>query len=295
MRIFVVGLGSIGRRHLSIARGLGHEAEGGRLTEAEPFAPEVVVIASPTSAHLEGLRWAVEHGAHAYVEKPLSASVDGVAETLAAARNAGLTVAVGYNLRFHPALEAIREAVRAGRIGRLLTARAEVGHYLPDWHLDVDYRTSYAARAELGGGALLTLSHELDYVRWIAGEVESTYGVFTRVSTLELDADDVAEVICRHEGGPVSSIHMDFLDRSYNRRCRWVGELGTIAWEWGGPVRVLPSGETLWEDELFDLEGTYAAALQDFVAASETETSPRCTGEDGLRTLELCEALLVAG
>jgi predicted dehydrogenase len=58
---------------------------------------------------------------------------------------------------------------------------------------------------------------------------------------------------------------------------------------------VLPSGETLWEDELFDPEGTYAAALRDFVAASEAEAPPRCTGEDGLRTLELCEALLVAG
>jgi predicted dehydrogenase len=295
MRIFVVGLGSIGRRHLANARELGHDAEGGRLGDAEQFAPDAVMIASPTSAHLEGLRWAVEHGAHAYVEKPLAASADGVAETLAAARDAGLTVAVGYNLRFHPALEAIREAVRAGRVGRLLTARAEVGHHLPDWHPGADYTSSYAARASLGGGALLTLSHELDYVRWIAGEVEEVHGVAARVSSLELDVDDVAEVICRHEGGPVSSIHLDFLDRSYNRRCRWVGELATIAWEWGGPVRVLPSGETLWEDELFDLERTYASALRDFLAASEAETPPRCTGEDGLRTLELCEALLVAG
>ena len=117
------------------------------------------------------LRWAVEHGVHAYVEKPLAVTVEGLAELLDG--EAEVTIAVGYNLRFHPALEAIRAAVYEGRIGRLLAVRAEVGQYLPDWHPEEDYRVSYAARRDLGGGALLTLSHELDYVRWIAGEVVS--------------------------------------------------------------------------------------------------------------------------
>jgi predicted dehydrogenase len=291
VRIFVVGLGSIGTRHVENARALGHEAEGGRLTQAESFRPEALVVASPTSAHLEALRWSVEHGAHAFVEKPLASSSDGVAETLTAAEERGLTVAVGYNLRFHPALEAVRAAVQEGRIGRLLSVRAEIGQYLPDWHPEEDYRRSYAARAELGGGALLTLSHELDYVRWIAGEVEDVRGLAARVSSLELDVDDVAELICRHAGGTVSSVHMDFLDRSYNRRSRWIGEHGTIAWEWGGPVRLLPAGETLRQEGAPALGPTYAAALQDFVGAVETGTPPRCTGRDGLRTVELCEAV----
>jgi len=291
MRIFVVGLGSAGRRHVANARALGHEVEGGRLGDALAFSPEALVVASPTAAHLEALRWAVDNGAHAYVEKPLSASSSDVAEVLAAAEAAGLTVAIGYNLRFHPALEAIRAAVDEGRIGRLLSVRAEVGHYLPDWHPEQDYRRSYAARAELGGGALLTLSHELDYVRWIAGEVAQVQGVTARVSSLELDVDDVAELVCRHTAGAVASIHMDFVDRSYGRRSRWVGERETIAWDWGGPVRSLPSGETLWEDAAFDLGSTYVAALRDFVDAVEAGRQPRCGGRDGLRTLELCEAV----
>jgi predicted dehydrogenase len=84
---------------------------------------------------------------------------------------------------------------------------------------------------------------------------------------------------------------MDFVDRAYCRRSRWVGETGTIAWEWDGPVRVLPSGETLWADGGFELESTYAAALRDFVEAVETGSAPRSTGWDALRTLELCDAL----
>jgi predicted dehydrogenase len=291
VRIFVVGLGSAGKRHLANARALGHDAEGGRLEGAASFDPEAVVIASPTSAHLEGLEWAVDHGVHVFVEKPLASSSLGVAATLAAAERAGLAVAVGYNLRFHPAVEAIADAVRGRRIGRVLSVRAEVGHYLPDWHPDEDYRASYAGRTQLGGGALLTLSHELDCVRWITGDVEDVHGVVARISSLEVDVDDVAELVCRHVGGAVSSVHMDLLDRSYNRRSRWVGEQGTIAWDWGGPVRLLPEEEILWAHTEGALDASYVAELRDFVDAVMTGGAPRCSGRDALRTLELCEAL----
>jgi predicted dehydrogenase len=284
-------MGSAGRRHLANARALGCEAAGGRLPEAEAFAPDAIVVASPTSAHLDALGWAVERGVHALVEKPLASSTDGVADALAAAEAGGLTVGVGYNLRFHPALEAIRASVAAGRIGRLVSARAEAGQHLSEWHPHEDYRRSYAARADLGGGALLTLSHELDYVRWIAGEVESVTGVAAHASSLEIDVDDVVELVCRHSNGAISSIHMDYLDRVYNRRCRWIGEDGTIAWEWGAPARLEPMGETVWDDPAFDLTTTYTAVLADFLDAIARARAPRCTGRDALRVLELCEAV----
>lgn len=295
MRLYVIGLGSAGRRHLDNARALGHDAEGGRLDGADAFEPDAVVIASPTSAHLDGLQWAIEHRVHAFVEKPIASSSTGVGEVLAAAEKAGVTVAVGYNLRFHRALEAVAGAVRGGRIGRLLSVRAEVGQYLPDWQPGRDYRVSYAARAELGGGALLTLSHELDYVRWIAGEVETLQGIADRVSSLELDVDDVADLVCRHRSGAISTVHMDLLDRSYHRRSRWIGELGTIDWEWGGPVRLLPSGETLCADAGTALDRSYVAALSDFVASATTGGEPRCPGRDALKTLQLCELVLGTG
>jgi predicted dehydrogenase len=291
VRIYVVGLGSAGERHLANAHALGHHAEGGRLDGADRFGPEAVVIASPTSAHLEALRWAVAGGVHALVEKPLAASSVGLDDVLADAEHAGLTVAVGYNFRFHPAMEAIADAVRSGRLGRLLSIRAEVGQYLPDWHPEEDYRVSYAARADLGGGALLTLSHEFDYVRWIAGDVEDVRGLAARVSSLELSVDDVADLISRHASGAVSSVHMDLLDRSYNRRSRWIGEEGTIEWVWGGPVRLLPTGEVLWEHADTALAASYLAELRDFVAAATEGGVPRCSGRDALRTLQLCERL----
>ncbi len=220
LRVAVVGLGSIGRRHLENLQVLGCEAiavrrspgsgELGSLEEAASWGADAVVIATPTAEHAGALRWAVESGMHAYVEKPLAERSDGLDELLERAEREGLVVATGYNLRFHPALEAVREAVLERRIGALVNVRAEVGQYLPDWHPGEDIRASYAARADLGGGALLTLSHELDYVRWIAGEIVDVRRTGRPALGLVVDVDDVAEIVCLHESGTLGSVTCRF-------------------------------------------------------------------------------------
>lgn len=293
-RLLVVGLGSMGRRRVRAGLALGCEVEtwrrGGDAAAAAAWAPTHVAVCTPSSLHLDALRWAVEHGCHVLVEKPLAHAPEGVEPVLEAARAAGLCVAVGCNLRFHPGLVAVKTAVDDGRLGRLLSLRAEIGQYLPDWHPDEDYRSGYAARRELGGGALLTLVHELDLAWWIAGPIMSCSGLATRVSDLELDVDDLVELVCRHEGGAVSSIHADFLDRSFNRRSRWVGSEATAEWTAGGPALLLGPGgrrETLWADPGFSLEQTYADELADFLAASAEGREPRTPAADGLGVLRV--------
>lgn len=309
-RILIIGLGAIGRRHLSNIKKMGYEvaicrrsiedAEAANskyridsfasLTDAASWNPSVVLIANPTSEHLRIGLWALEHNCHVFIEKPLAHSLDGMDTFLTMAEAKHLTVAVGCNLRFHPALEAIHKAVNSNRIGRLLTARAEVGQYLPDWHPETDYRQEYSARADLGGGAVLTLIHELDYVCWIGGEVRETVGMLAKVSDLELDVEDVAEIVCRHISGALTSIHMDFLDRAYNRRSRWVGEIGTIEWIWGGAVQLIRCDgvqEILWQDPAFDANDTYVKELLDFFDCIKTRKQPRTTGWAAKRVLEI--------
>lgn len=291
MRVAVFGLGAAGTRLARELAALGCEVVPVHRGDEPPRAVDAAVIATPTSAHREGLEWAVEAGVHAYVEKPLADRSEGIRELLDEADARGLVVAVGYNLRFHPAIEAIHAAVSAGRLGRLLSARAEAGQYLPDWHPGEDYRSSYAARAAGGGGALLTLSHELDYVRWIAGEVVECHGFAARVSDLDLDVDDVAELALRHENGAISSVHVDMLDRSYNRRSRWIGTEATIEWSWSQPALLRPAGEELWRPDGAALELTYRRALDDFLGAIRERRPARATGRDGLRVLRLIEEL----
>jgi predicted dehydrogenase len=308
-RVLIAGLGCAGRRHLRNLRALGCEVavlrrspQDAAATTAEhgvtafhlpaaavDWKPRRVVVSNVTSKHVATARWAVEHGCHVFIEKPIANTILEVESLLQLADARRKCVAVGCNLRFHPAIEAIRSNVLDGRIGRLLTARAEIGSYLPDWHPDTDYRSEPSARKVLGGGALLTLIHELDYVLWIAGPVTEANGRRARVSSLEIDVDDVAEIICRHASGALTSIHMDFLDRAHNRRSRWVGERATIDWDWRGPVQLLlPGGrrEVLWENPVFDDDETYLRELSDFLSASSSGHAPRTSGWEALATLK---------
>lgn len=309
LKVLVVGSGPAGRRHVRNALELGHPVALARrvgqptdalaaelgvpvfsgLEDAAGWSADAVIVANPPAEHLGTARWAVERGCSVLIEKPLAPTPDGVLELVEAADARELVVAVGYNLRFHPALAAIEEAIASGRLGRLLAVRAEVGSYLPDWHPDLDYRVGSAARRDLGGGALLTLSHELDYVLWIAGDVVESVGFAAHVSELELDAEDVAELVLRHASGAISSVHVDLVDRVHHRACRWVGSRGTIEWT-GGPVTLAVDGrrETLWADAGYDLVWTYVAELETFLAG---RPFPGDAGSDALRVVEIVAGL----
>jgi predicted dehydrogenase len=310
LRVVVVGSGPAGLRHVRNAVLLGHDVSLVRraglptdalareldvpvfdaLTDAADWEPEAAVVATPPSEHLAAIHWALERACPVLVEKPFASSSAGIADVVDAAAACGVSIAVGYNLRFHPAVAAVERAVSTGRIGPLLAMRAEVGSYLPEWHPEDDYRRGSAARRELGGGAALTLSHELDYVLWIAGEVVDATGIAAHASDLDVDADDVAELVLRHRSGALSSVHMDFFDRMHRRAVRCVGAAGTIAWEVGGPVTLTGGGgvETLWHDPDFDIADTYVDELSTFLAG---EPFPGDALADARRAVELVDAL----
>ncbi|MBE3139991.1 MAG: Gfo/Idh/MocA family oxidoreductase, partial [Thermoplasmata archaeon] len=196
MRILIYGLGSIGRRHLANLRLIEPNAHitvwdqesrlpdcreylspedrfVSRLEDALAAQPEVALISSPSPLHVEAALELAKQGAHLFIEKPLSNNLDGVDELIDRCRKRLLVLLVGYNFRFYQPLQVVHQALQDGQIGRVLSTRAEVGQYLPDWRPAIDYSQSVSAKSELGGGALLELSHELDYVRWLVGEIQT--------------------------------------------------------------------------------------------------------------------------
>ena len=280
----VLGQGSIGRRHAGLLAEAGvpvvvfdpvaevQPAEGIRIAAGEEEAIEAadaVVVASPTSEHLAQAARVVAAGRHALVEKPLAVSADGTEELVAEAERRGLALAVAMNLRFHPGPAGVRAAIAAGDIGRPLMAEVTFGSYLPDWRPQVDYRRSYSARSELGGGVLLDVVHELDYVTWALGEVADVSAWIGRVSALEIDVEDLAMLQLGHVSGAVSSLTLDYLDRAYRRGCRVVGEDATVTWDWhGGEVAVLrPGGEADVRPAPADPQAAYRAQTRAFVEA----------------------------
>lgn len=310
MKALVVGLGSVGRRHLANLRALQPEAElgvlrsgsGGRgdttgladyvvydLDQALTHQPDVAVIAGPASQHVETATALARHGVHLLVEKPISDRLDGVDGLIGECKDRGLTLMVGYVLRFLPSLGHMRTAVSDGCIGRLLAIRAEVGQYLPDWRPNTDYRQTVTARSELGGGAFLELSHELDYLRWIGGEVMAVRAWSDRMSDLEIDVEDVAEITMELASGAVATAHLDLLDHSPVRRCRAVGSLGTLELDLlVGSLYLHRSKDEraeLWAADPTDRNGMFLAELTHFLDCVRTGTPAIVTGRDGQAVL----------
>jgi predicted dehydrogenase len=248
LRFLIAGLGSAGRRHLANLRVLGQreiavyrvrglsssDVDGARaysdLGEALASFPDVVLVTNPTSLHLPIALAAAERGCHVFVEKPLSHQWEGVEELLHLVAQRQVIGAVGYQYRFHPSLRRLEELLDQGSIGRPLYARIEYAEFLPDWHPWEDYREGYSARRELGGGPVLTLSHTLDIAMWLFGMPHVVSCVAERQSSLQVDTEDTADILLQYQGGPMCSVHVDYVRRPPRRLVEVTGERGFLRW-----------------------------------------------------------------
>lgn len=321
-RILIVGLGSIGQRHLRLARELLPKAQiavlrhqkhqtlpehadhcYSSMVEALAFEPQIAVIANPATFHIDAARRLAEAGVHLLIEKPLSASTDGIAELLDAVQQHNTVLATAYNLRFLPSLQQFKSMLDDKLIGEVWSVRSEVGHDLAEWRPDSDYRKSVSAQHSLGGGALLELSHELDYLRWIFGEVDWVQAVLSKQSDLEIDVEDTAYMILgfpasNAQSQLVASVNMDFIRQDMTRSCTAIGKLGTLRWNGvTGTVELYAVGETEWSQvyaHCATRDESYIAEWHDFLACIEQGTKPLVGAEDGLRVLEIIEAARLA-
>lgn len=247
-RILCISLGSIGKRHLRNTRNLlpnariavwrQHTAVDGVMPEgadevatslqaALAFAPDAVLVSSPASEHIANARPFAQRHVPLFLEKPLAAHSGDLGDFPAlCAASRGFTM-VGYVLRFLPALHAIRQYLADGLLGQVHTARVEVGQYLPDWRPGSDYRQGVSGQDKLGGGALLELSHEIDYATWLFGWPQSLQCSRARLSPLEIDVEDSAHVLLEYPGKRIS-LQLDFLQRVANMAVQIVGSKGTL-------------------------------------------------------------------
>jgi predicted dehydrogenase len=317
-RILIVGLGSIGKRHLRLARQLLPDADirvlrhkecisipehatgcFSSLEQAIAFAPQLAVIASPAPLHISVAQPLAQAGVHLLVEKPLSASLDDVPLLLKTCREKKTVLLTGYNLRFLPSLQRFRELLNENLIGRILSIRCEIGQYLPSWRPDTHYRQGVSARRELGGGALLELSHEIDYLRWIFGEVAWVKASLSRQSNLEIDVEDTAHLILGFGTSAdghqlIGTLNLDFIRHDTTRLCTAIGENGSLRWNGlTGSVEQFEACAKEWH-EIFrhqhQLDESYLAEWRNFLNCVSEQKQPLITGEDGLKVLQIIEA-----
>lgn len=332
-KVLMVGLGGVGQRHLRNIRALlgpdvdilAYRVRGSQavlteemsidpsrsleaayrvtsfrdLEEALAQQPDVAVIANPTALHIPVALACAQAGCHLLIEKPLSHSLEGVDRLLQLVEEKQLVVLMGYQFRFHPGLELLHRLLREQAVGAPLEARLEIGEYLPQWHPYEDYRTSYAARAQLGGGAALTQIHELDMACWLFGAPRRVFAIGGRSGRLEVDAEDTVSALLSFplEDGrllPVH-VHMDYLQQPPVRSCLVVGSEGKMAWDDGRQtVQMWNAGSKAPHVYRFDgLERNhlFLSEWKHFLACLTGQASPKVSLWDGLQSLKVALAV----
>lgn len=315
MKILIAGYGSIGRRHTNNLLDLGerdlvfYRTGKGALPDYElrgfpvetdlraalDYHPQAVIVSNPTALHLDVAIPAAEAGCSLLLEKPVSHNLERLDELEAALLRGGGRAYVGYQFRFHPGLRQVRRLLESGVIGRPISVRAHWGEYLPGWHPWEDYRQGYSARSDLGGGAALTLSHPLDYLRWLLGDVSAVWAFASRLSGLDLDVEDVVEIGLRFCSGVTGTVHLDYCQRPPAHRLEIVGAGGTICWDnAGGAVQVFQAGEDRWlsypAPAGFERNKLFLDQMEHFLEVAAGRAEPLCTLADGVYALKLALA-----
>ncbi len=317
----ITGFGAIGRRHLGILRALDFEAEitvlrrrqsdNGEdpegaivvhdLDAALERGIDAAIIAGPASGHVETALSLAAAGVHLLVEKPLSDRPRGVRALLDSCRDRGVVLQVGYCLRFLESQSALHRALNDAMLGRVVGVEAVVGQYLPDWRPGRDYRRTVSAKRVLGGGALLELSHEIDYLLWHLGAITTVDANLSQRGNLDIDVEDTVDMKLIFNSRIPVSLHMDMVSRPPRRFCRVEGEKGVLFWDGiRGETRYhrLGGGEGADEGTLLAADDTdgggrnkmYERQLVHFLGCIEHGAAPLVGGEEGLRVLEVVEA-----
>jgi predicted dehydrogenase len=331
MKFLIAGLGSIGRRHFRnlIALGeknivllrtrkatlpddelAGYPVETDLMEALKKHKPDAVIVSNPTSMHLDIAIPAAEAGCAILLEKPISNSTEKLDLLQSAVNNSGSKVLVAFQFRFHPGLMRAKQLISDGEIGRVISAHVHFGEYLPAWHPWEDYRKGYAARADLGGGVVLTQCHSLDYLPWLVGRVQSAWGFAARLSDLEVDVEDTAEVGLRFESGALGSLHLDFNQQPPAHRFEVIGTKGTLKWDLSdGATHIYrASPESLaistgmgikaggeWEEyplaDGWERNAMFLEQMKHFIAVVSGEVEPTCTLDDGVQLQFLVNAI----
>ena len=333
MKILFCGLGGIGQRHLRNLRQLlgdelqvhAYRVRGQRiklrdnltvdegadlerdyaivvhhdLAEALAEKPAAALICNPNSLHVPVALECVRAGVPVFMEKPLASDLAGIDQLLAEVEQRRLPFHVGYNFRFHPGLQRLKALLESGFFGRLLSVRSEIGEYLPNWHRYEDYRQMYAARADQGGGVVLSQIHEMDLIYWFFGLPRSIVTHGGQLSHLEIDVEDTASSLMRCDNAMGSFpilLHQDYLQRPPVRCFKIVGDAGYAEIDLlANRLRVYGAeGELSEENDFpgFVRNDMFLAQARHFLDCVNGSATPQVSLHDGLQSLRLALAAL---
>ena len=276
-KVFLVGLGGAGQRHLRIFRKLlppdvefsayrsvcktpllnsDFSIKSGTSLEKEYHLnfftslesgfnnnPDLAVISTPTALHFDVAYEAAKRKVDVFVEKPFSHNLGGFDNFKSEVLKQGIRFFISYQRRFHPQMAQVKKIISERKIGKLISATFEVFSYVPSWHPYEDFRKLYACRQDLGGGVLLTEIHEIDLCYWYFGLPKTVYCVGGNRSGVSLDVEDTAQITLDYGDFSVQ-LSLCFMSKFPRRGFQIVGSDGHISWSSEGDKLTLQDADS---------------------------------------------------
>lgn len=309
--VAVIGMGSIAARHLAnikrcwpnistICASSSGRIPDEQIANIDQFCsnmddvvakvPDLAIVASPATLHAAHTRKFLEKGIPVLIEKPIAASVGEAESLLSCLKEKSITAGIGYCLRFSPAAGVLREAINQNILGTIYSVFVHVGQYLPDWRRDKPYQDTVTASKALGGGVLLELSHEFDYLQWFFGTLHYQHAQLRSSNELGLEVEEIADVVLSTRNGAVCTVHMNCLQKKPQRYCQIVGEKGELTWNLvdNNVMHSSSDGDKyLYSDAAWDRNQMYVSMLENFFHSCDQKVFDAVRLEEAVNTVKL--------
>lgn len=317
MKVAIVGLGSIGRRHarllhelypdmeiVTVRSGLGAECAEDQLAKrrvsnisaALDVGVDAAIISGPATTHAHAIIDCLMAGVPVLAEKPLTADSP-AAELIVARRqdcqNVYRKSLVGYVLRHHPGFQRLKQAINQQIFGTAREVTAVATSFLPDWRPDRDFRDTVSAQQSLGGGVMRELSHEIDYVNALLGPISNVFAFINPYGVLAIDCEEQVMIGLQSVAGALISVHLDFAVKTRQRVIDITFTTGRAIWNidaevvsgWNENEKIFNDPVSLPRDEL------YKTQLRHFIACIRGQEMPVCTLDEGAQVVRIIAAI----
>lgn len=303
MKILLIGLGSIAKKHIAALRTLKidftiYALRSNKNAEIEEGVEDIfsldevnvvfdfAIISNPTHLHFDYIEKLAQRGIDLFIEKPAIHSLENGDKLVQLIRDEKIITYVACNMRFHPCITFLKNKLDNETL-RINEVNVYCGSYLPDWRPGKDFRTIYSSIASMGGGVHLDLFHELDYTTWLFGLPRHSESVLKSSSSLNIDSIDYANYILDYKTF-TASIILNYYRRTPKREIEIILENETWTVDLIKNEIKNDKEEILFQDYTFNLKETYANQLEYFIYCLKNNTSPINDLSESIELLKIC-------
>jgi predicted dehydrogenase len=295
IKVLIIGFGSMGRKHYEVLnkitnnvtiltkqKKINHKIITSA-TDITKLNPDYIVISCETTKHYLFIK---------YIEKNLKNKIilieKPIMEKFRHLKLKNNKYFIGYNLRFHPVILFLKKVIKRKDVNFV---NLNCSSYLPHWRKNIEYSKSNSALKKKGGGLVLELSHELDYINWLFGSIKPIFKFSKKISNLKIDTDDILIIFGKIKKNININICMNFFSRYNNREIIIDGKNFSIR------ANILKKKvDIFWENRKkrtlrwsnFNIKKTY---LDEHVAILKKKYNELCSPNEALATLKLIDKI----